>query len=169
MRESLFETLVGLAVVFVAGFFLVFSLSQRSDAGKAGGYVLLAKFPRADAVAPGTDVRVAGVKVGSVTDVKVNPETLRAEVKLTVSRDIQLPLDSTAKIQADGLLGGNYVFLEPGGDPDNMPTDGSGVFEYTSGSVDILRLLIDAVTAAGGGGGDTGEATEGQASQGMAP
>lgn len=153
MRESLFETLIGLAVVLVAGFFLVFSLSQRSDAATGDAYVLLAKFPRADAIAPGTDVRVAGVKVGSVTDVKVNPETLRADVKLTVSRTLSLPLDSTAKIQADGLLGGNYVFIEPGGDPDNLPMDGSGMFEYTSGSVDILRLLIDAVTAAGGGGG----------------
>jgi phospholipid/cholesterol/gamma-HCH transport system substrate-binding protein len=159
MRESLFETLIGLAVVVVAGFFLVYSLSQRSDAATGDGYMLLAKFPRADAVAPGTDVRVAGVKVGSVTDVKVNPETLRAEVKLTVSRALGLPLDSTAKIQADGLLGGNYVFIEPGGDPDNMPTDGSGEIEYTSGSVDILRLLIDAVSAAGGGGQDAPQET----------
>lgn len=158
MRESLFETLVGLAVVLVAGFFLVFSLSQRSDAATGDSYMLLAKFPRADAVAPGTDVRVAGVKVGSVTDVKVNPETLRAEVKLTMARNILLGIDSTAKIQSDGLLGGNYVFIEPGGDPENIPTDGTGVFEFTSGSVDILRLLIDAVAAAGGGGGDSGEA-----------
>lgn len=160
MRESLFETLVGLGVVLVAGFFLVFSLSQRSDAGTGGGYVLLAKFPRADGVAPGTDVRVAGLKVGSVTEVKVNPQTLKADVKLTVSRDISLPLDSTAKIQADGLLGGNYVFIEPGGDPDNLPTDGSGVFDFTSGSVDILRLLIDAVSAAAGGGGGDEAAPE---------
>jgi phospholipid/cholesterol/gamma-HCH transport system substrate-binding protein len=164
MRESLFETLVGLAVVIVAGFFLVYSLSQRSDAATGDSYQLLAKFPRADAIAPGTDVRVAGVKVGSVTDVKVNPETLRAEVKMTVSRSLSMPLDSTAKIQADGLLGGNYVFIEPGGDPENMPTDGTGVFEYTSGSVDILRLLIDAVSAAGGGGdgvNDSGANAEG--------
>lgn len=162
MRESLFETLIGLAVVIVAGFFLVYSLSQRSDAATGDSYQLLARFPRADAIAPGTDVRVAGVKVGSVTDVKVNPETLRAEVKLTVSRSLAMPLDSTAKIQADGLLGGNYVFIEPGGDPENMPTDGTGVFEYTSGSVDILRLLIDAVTAAGGGGVNS-EETAGEA------
>jgi len=72
-----------------------------------------------------------------------------------------MPLDSTAKIQADGLLGGNYVFIEPGGDPDNMPMDGTGVFEYTSGSVDILRLLIDAVSAAGGGGDDSSLNAEG--------
>ncbi len=160
MRESLFETLVGLAVVLVAGFFLVYSLSQRSDAATGDSYQLLAKFPRADAIAPGTDVRLAGVKVGSVTDVKVNPETLRAEVKLTVSRALALPLDSAVQIQADGLLGGNYIFIAPGGDPDNMPTDGSGVFEYSTGSVDILRLLIDAVSAAGGGGGDSGGAVE---------
>lgn len=155
MRESVFEALTGLVVILAAGFFLAFSLSQRSEASTGESYALLAKFPRADAIAPGSDVRVAGVKVGAVTGVSVNPETLRAEVRLSVSRSIELPQDSTAKVQADGLLGANYIFIEPGGDPENLPMDGSGVFEYTSGSVDILRLLIDAVAAAGGGGGDT--------------
>jgi phospholipid/cholesterol/gamma-HCH transport system substrate-binding protein len=155
MRESVFEALTGLVVIGAAGFFLAFSLSQRSEASTGESYALLAKFPRADAIAPGSDVRVAGVKVGAVTGVSVNPETLRAEVRLSVSRSIELPQDSTAKVQADGLLGANYIFIEPGGDPENLPMDGSGVFEYTSGSVDILRLLIDAVAAAGGGGGDT--------------
>jgi len=154
MRESIFEALTGLVVILAAGFFLAFSLSQRSEAATGESYALLAKFPRADAIAPGSDVRVAGVKVGAVTGVSVNPETLRAEVRLAVSRSIELPQDSTAKVQADGLLGSNYIFIEPGGDPENLPMDGSGVFEYTSGSVDILRLLIDAVAAASGGGGD---------------
>lgn len=159
MRESLFEALTGLVVVAVAGFFLVFSLSQRSEASTGDSYTLLARFPRADAIAPGSDVRIAGVKVGAVTAVAVNPESLRAEVRLSVSRAIAVPQDSTAKVQADGLLGANYIFIEPGGDPENLPMDGSGVFEYTSGSVDILRLLIDAVAAAGGGQGDSlGEA-----------
>ena len=70
MRESLFEALIGLVVVAVAGFFLVFSLSQRSDASTGDSYDLIAKFDRADGVSPGTDVRVAGVKVGTVRSVK---------------------------------------------------------------------------------------------------
>ena len=82
MRESLFEALIGLVVVAVAGFFLVFSLSQRSDASTGDSYDLIAKFDRADGVSPGTDVRVAGVKVGTVRSVKLDQTTFKAEATL---------------------------------------------------------------------------------------
>jgi phospholipid/cholesterol/gamma-HCH transport system substrate-binding protein len=157
MRESLFETLIGLAVVAVAGFFLVFSLSQQSGAATGDSYALSAKFGRVDGIGPGTDVRIAGVKVGSVTDVNVDPATLKAEVKMNVRKDILLPVDSTAQVQSDSLLGGSYIYVLAGGDPDqNLPTDGSGVFDYTRGSVDILSLLLEAVGNASGGGDQGG-------------
>lgn len=153
MRESLFETLVGFAVVLVAGFFLVFSLSQQSGASTGDTYTLSARFGRADGISPGTDVRIAGVKVGSVTHVDVDPKTLRAEVKMNVRKDILIPADSTAQVQSDSLLGGSYIYVLAGGDPDmNLPTDGTGVFDYTRGSVDILSLLLEAVGNASGGG-----------------
>jgi phospholipid/cholesterol/gamma-HCH transport system substrate-binding protein len=153
MRESLFETLIGVAVVAVAGFFLVFSLSQQSGAATGDSYALSAKFGRVDGIGPGTDVRIAGVKVGSVTYVNVDPATLKAEVKMNVRKDILLPVDSTAQVQSDSLLGGSYIYVLAGGDPDeNLPTDGSGVFDFTRGSVDILSLLLEAVGNASGGG-----------------
>lgn len=161
MRESLFETLIGLAVVAVAGFFLVFSLSQQSGAATGDAYALSAKFGRVDGIAPGTDVRIAGVKVGSVTDVNVDPKTLKAEVKMTVRKDILLPVDSTAQVQSDSLLGGSYIYVLAGGDPDqNLPTDGTGMFDFTRGSVDILSLLLEAVGNASGGGDQGGESEE---------
>ena len=153
MRESLFETLVGLAVIVVAGFFLVFSLSQQSGASTGNTYALEGKFGRADGVGPGTDVRIAGVKVGAVTSVDVDPKTMKAIVKLNVRKDITLPVDSTAQIQSDSLLGGSYIYVLAGGDPDeNLPTDGTGVFDYTRGTVDIMSLLLEAVGNASGGG-----------------
>jgi len=161
MRESLFETLVGFAVVLVAGFFLVFSLSQQSGAATGDSYALAAKFGRVDGIGPGTDVRIAGVKVGSVTHVDVDPKTLRAEVKMNVRKDILIPADSTAQVQSDSLLGGSYIYVLAGGDPDmNLPTDGSGVFDYTRGSVDILSLLLEAVGNASGGGDQGGSGQE---------
>ncbi len=159
MRESLFETLVGLAVVLVAGFFLVFSLSQQSGASTGDTYALMGKFGRADGVGPGTDVRVAGVKVGAVTSVDVDPKTMKAIVKMNVRKDIALPVDSTAQIQSDSLLGGSYIYVLGGGDPDeNLPTDGTGVFDYTRGTVDIMSLLLEAVGNASGGGDQGGNA-----------
>jgi phospholipid/cholesterol/gamma-HCH transport system substrate-binding protein len=160
MRESLFETLIGVAVVAVAGFFLVFSLSQQSGAATGDNYALGAKFGRVDGIGPGTDVRIAGVKVGSVTNVDVDPQTLKADVKMSIRKDILLPVDSTAQVQSDSLLGGSYIYVLAGGDPDqNLPTDGSGEFDYTRGSVDILSLLLEAVGNASGGG-DSGDAME---------
>ena len=159
MRESLFETLVGLAVIVVAGFFLVFSLSQQSGASTGDNYTLVGKFGRADGVGPGTDVRIAGVKVGAVTSVDVDPKSMKAIVKLNVRKDILLPIDSTAQIQSDSLLGGSYIYVLVGGDPDeNLPTDGTGVFDYTRGSVDIMSLLLEAVGNATGGGDQGGAA-----------
>jgi len=157
MRESLFETLVGLAVIAVAGFFLVFSLSQQSGAATGDSYMLAAKFGRADGVGPGTDVRVAGVKVGQVTSVDYDPKTVKAVVKMSLRKDIVLPVDSTAQIQSDSLLGGSYIYVLVGGDPDeNLPVDGTGVFDYTRGTVDIMSLLLEAVGNASGGGDQGG-------------
>lgn len=159
MRESLFETMVGLAVILVAGLFLVFSLSQQSSASTGNTYALMGKFGRADGVGPGTDVRIAGVKVGAVTSVDVDPKTMKAIVKLNVRKDIALPVDSTAQIQSDSLLGGSYIYVLAGGDPDeNLPTDGTGVFDYTRGTVDIMSLLLEAVGNASGGGDKGGDA-----------
>lgn len=157
MRESLFETLVGLAVILVAGFFLVFSLSQQSGAATGDSYALAAKFGRADGVGPGTDVRVAGVKVGQVTSVDYDPKTVKAVVKMSLRKDIVLPVDSTAQIQSDSLLGGSYIYVLVGGDPDEtLPVDGTGVFDYTRGTVDIMSLLLEAVGNASGGGDQGG-------------
>ncbi len=154
MRESLFETLVGLAVVLVAGFFLFFSLSQRSDAATGDSYDLIAKFDRADGVSPGTDVRIAGVKVGTVRSVKLDQATFKAEALLAIKKDVQIPEESAAQIQSDSLLGGSYIHIQISGMPENMQPGSK--FEYTRGSMDILGILLEAV--GGLGGGNTGDA-----------
>ena len=160
MRESLFEALVGVVVVAVAGFFLVFSLSQRSDASTGDSYDLIAKFDRADGVSPGTDVRVAGVKVGTVRSVKLDQTTFKAEATLAIKKDVQIPEESAAQIQSDSLLGGSYIHIQISGMPDNMQPGSK--FEYTRGSMDILGILLEAVGGLGGGEskGDTGGGSE---------
>lgn len=162
MRESLFEALIGLVVVAVAGFFLVFSLSQRSDASTGDSYDLIAKFDRADGVSPGTDVRVAGVKVGTVRSVKLDQTTFKAEATLAIRKDVQIPEESAAQIQSDSLLGGSYIHIQISGMPDNMQPGSK--FEYTRGSMDILGILLEAVGGLGGGGeGETGGGSQEEA------
>lgn len=150
MRESLFETLVGVAVVLVAAIFLVFSLRQSSDASPAGGYELNAKFNQADGIRPGTDVRLAGVKVGTVTSIAIDPKIYRAVVSFTVQNELQIPDDSTLQVTSDGLLGGSYLSLRVGGSFDYLSP--GGTVEFTRGSVDLLTVLSEVAGAAAGGG-----------------
>jgi phospholipid/cholesterol/gamma-HCH transport system substrate-binding protein len=159
MRESLFETLVGFLVVAVAAIFLFFSLQQRSEAAPADSYLLHAKFNRVDGISPGTDVRLAGVKVGAVKEVVLDPKTYKAVVTFTMRKGVQVPDDSTAQVLTDGLLGGSYLGVMVGGSFDYVPE--GGAIEFTRGSVDLLTVLSEvAGNAAGnnngnGGGGDS--------------
>ena len=115
-----------------------------------GGYALSARFSRADGVSSGTDVRLSGVKVGSVSSVTLDPQTYFAKVGMNVSSSVKIPDDSTARIATDGLLGGAYISLEPGGSPDMLAANGE--IANTQGSVDLLTLLASAVGGAAGGG-----------------
>lgn len=159
MRESLFETLVGLIVVAVAGAFLFFSLQQRSSAASlADSYALSAKFNRVDGIAAGSDVRLAGVKVGTVNKIDLDTKSYKAVVNFSMKKGVEIPDDTTAQIVSDGLLGGAYLGLMIGGSADYLPQDGKGIVEYTRGSIDLLTVLSEFASSAGkkdDGGGQT--------------
>ena len=148
MRESLFETMVGFLVVAVAAIFLVFSLQQRSEAAPADSYTLSAKFNRVDGISTGSDVRLAGVKVGTVSNINLDPKTYKAVVSFTVKKGIQVPDDSTAQVLSDGLLGGSYLGIMVGGSFDYVPE--GGTIEFTRGSVDLLTVLSEVAGSAAG-------------------
>ena len=150
MRESLFETLVGVLVVAVAGVFLFFSLQQRSDASPRDSYTLTAKFNRIDGISTGSDVRMAGVKVGTVSDIELDPKTYKALVSFSIKDGIQVPDDSTAQVLSDGLLGGAYLGIMVGGSFDYIQPGGQ--IEFTRGSVDLLTVLSEVAGGAAGGG-----------------
>lgn len=149
MSNNVVETLIGAVVLGVAVAFLVFAFS-RTDVGTVSGYEVLAKFDRVDGVAVGTDVRMSGIKIGTVVDQVLDPSTFKAVVRMAIRPDIELPLDSSATISTEGLLGGTYISLTPGGEIDALE-DGDEI-EYTQGSVDLMGLIGRAVYGAGGGG-----------------
>ena len=151
MKHSLFETLVGALVLALAGAFFVYG-ARTSDFSAGGGYVVSANFGRIDGLAIGSDVRLAGVKIGSVSRQALNTETFEARVEFTIENGIPLPDDSVAKVTLDGLLGGAYLSIEPGGSFDNLPTDGTGVITRTQGSVDLIGLASRAVLGGPGSG-----------------
>ncbi len=153
MRESIFETLIGLVVVSVAGVFLWFALAEGGDGnGSSDNYAVTARFNNVSGVARGSDVRLAGVKVGVVQAIEADYERAEAVLTLTVDEALELADDTSARISTDGLLGGAYVSLEQGGGFDVIPRDGSGEIAYTRGSVDILTLFASFASGAGGDG-----------------
>ncbi len=139
MREQWAETVMGLVVLILAAVFLTYSLSVRGVGRAPGGYDLTARFGEAGALAPGASVTVAGVKVGTVTGIALDPKTFLAVTRLRLDPAVKLPADSTAKIAIDGLLGGAHVAIAPGGASDDLKPGGE--IENTQGAVDLFSLI----------------------------
>ncbi|MXU65796.1 outer membrane lipid asymmetry maintenance protein MlaD [Oceanomicrobium pacificus] len=140
MANNVAETLIGAAVLAVAGGFLVYAAQTTGLSSGGDSYSLTANFRSIEGVSVGTDVRVAGVKVGRVTAIDLNPTTYEAVTSFSVSADIQLPDDSDVKISTEGLLGGNYVDITPGGS-EFLLADGDEILN-TQGAVSFLNLLM---------------------------
>jgi phospholipid/cholesterol/gamma-HCH transport system substrate-binding protein len=145
MAENAAEVLVGGAVLAAAIGFTVYAGQISGMTGSAqASYELRASFRSAEGVSVGTDVRLAGVKVGTVTRLELNPETYFADATFTMDRRIVLPDDSTVLIAQEGLLGGSYVEVQPGGSPFNLEAGGEVL--DTQGAVSLITLLLKAFT-----------------------
>ena len=147
MASNMVETLVGAFVIVVAGAFLFFAYTT-SDVADVAGYKVSADFDSVDGLTVGSDVRVSGIKVGTVTSQELDPNTYLARVSMAIDPKVQLPDDSSIKITSEGLLGGNYLAIEPGGSED-LIADG-GKIQFTQGSIDLIGLVGQAIFSAGG-------------------
>lgn len=123
MKRSMVETFLGAVVIVVAAGFLVFAL-QATDVGAVDGYGLKARFLKVGGLEVGSDVRISGVKVGTVTDRQLDTNSFEAIVLFTVRTDVRLPTDTQAVITSEGLLGNKYLRLIPGTAKEMVP-DGS--------------------------------------------
>lgn len=147
LKDHVAEAIAGLAVVLLAAFFLVFAL-HRTGTGGADSYALSARFPNVSGITVGSDVRLSGMKVGSVTSQKLDPSTYQAVLTFSVNSDVKLPVDSSAAITSEGLLGGNFIALMPGGDPD-MLKPGEEITD-TQGATDLMGLIGSVINRSGG-------------------
>ena len=138
MQRNVIETVMGAVVLLVAIAFVVFAF-RSSGLSTPGGYQVTAQFDDASGLSVGTDVRMAGVKVGTVSDQRLDPETFLALVTLDIESSIQLPSDSSARIIPDGLLGGNFIAIEPGAEEDNI--EDGGRIEFTQGAINVVDLI----------------------------
>ncbi len=149
MAENATEVAVGGAVLAAAAGFLFYIVNATGVGSTPSGvYELGASFRSVQGIAVGTDVRMAGVKIGTVTGLDLNPTTFRADTTFTVQDDILLPDDSGIIVASEGLLGGNFIEIVPGGSPINLEP-GEEIID-TQGAVGLIELLTKFVGAAAG-------------------
>ena len=132
------ETLMGALVLAVAALFVVFAYSS-ADLRPTSGYTVSANFNKVTGIGVGSDVRMAGIKIGTVVDQSLDPQTYLASITMSIDDAVVLPDDSTAAITTEGLLGGSYLEIVPGGSP--MTLEDGGIIEFTQDPVDIVQML----------------------------
>ncbi|MDH5750555.1 MAG: outer membrane lipid asymmetry maintenance protein MlaD [Rhodospirillales bacterium] len=115
MDRNIVETVMGAVVLLVAGLFVFFAYTT-AEIKAVTGYEITAPFYKVGGLSKGSDVRISGIKVGTVVNLVLDSKTYDAVVKMSIAPDVKLPLDTVASIDSGGLLGGKYVRLEPGKD-----------------------------------------------------
>jgi len=149
MNRNVVETALGAVVLVIALVFLVFAL-HTADASRPSGYQLLATFTKIDGIKEGADVRVSGIKAGTVAGMSLD-SNYRAVVTLNVDNSVHLPVDSAAVVASGGLLGDKFISLEPGGD-DKMLKNGDKITMTQSppGLEQLLGQVIFSMSKSGG-------------------
>ena len=142
MKSNTFEAIVGAFVIILSLVFLFYGFStlklQNSD-----NYNISALFNRIDGIKIGSDIRMSGIKIGTVANQELDNSSFEAKVLMSIDSKILIPDDSSAKITSDGLLGGNYISIEPGGS-DIYLLNNEEIF-FTQGSVDLIGLVGEAL------------------------
>lgn len=152
MANNAIETVMGAVVLAVAGGFLYFAYNN-SNVKPIDGYVLNAAFSNISGIAPGSSVRIGGIKIGVVESLKLDPTTYQAIASFRVGNDVKLPKDSSAAVQSTGLIGEKFLAIEPGGDEENMK-DGDKI-AYTQPSVSLEEMIGKFVFSGGGADSDS--------------
>ncbi len=113
MNKRPVETIMGIVVLAVAMFFAYFAYNV-SDLQVVKGYTVTAKFLKVGGLTVGSDVRINGIKVGTVIAQSLDNADYNAEIKMSLTSDIKLPDDSEVAIVSDGLMGDKFIKITPG-------------------------------------------------------
>ena len=147
MQKNIIETLTGAVVLIVAGLFFAFAY-KGSGMQIESGYTVKADFANASGIALGSDVRVGGIKVGTISDLTLDANSYEAVVSMQIRSATKLPKDSSAAVVSSGLLGEKYIQITPGGD-DAMLADGEKI-EFTQSAVNLEEMIGKFMFSGGG-------------------
>jgi phospholipid/cholesterol/gamma-HCH transport system substrate-binding protein len=146
-RENIGEALVGLFVVLFAAWFVSFAWARTGGGTKAGAIHVTALFPNITGINVGSEVRVAGIKVGTVVDQRLDPQSFEVKTTLALDPEVKLPADSSAAITSEGLLGSTFISLIPGGDTAALK-DGDTIAD-TQGAMDLMSMVGQFINKSG--------------------
>ncbi|MDG1437063.1 MAG: outer membrane lipid asymmetry maintenance protein MlaD [Rickettsiaceae bacterium] len=139
MKQGFIETLVGLLVLVVAFSFFCYAYNLSGMNKTNDGYNIIANFQDIDGISQGNDVKLAGIKVGFVESLILDPDTYYAGVNLYIDKDVFIPEDSRASVATSGLLGGKYIRINPGASDDNL--DNNGHIRFTQSALNLEDLI----------------------------
>jgi phospholipid/cholesterol/gamma-HCH transport system substrate-binding protein len=149
MSRNVIETVMGAVVLVIAAVFLFFAYST-SQVRAVSGYPLTAKFDRIEGIREGGDVRISGIKVGSIVSETLDPTTYLAIVKISINPNVKLPDDTVAEILSSGLLGDKYLALVPGSSDKDLQAGAE--IKFTQSPVSLEDLIGKYIFSAGAGG-----------------
>ncbi len=150
MKKNAVETILGAVVLLAAVTFLVFALNT-AQVSTVKGYSVSAAFLKVGGLTSGSDVRINGIKVGTVDDLELDGRTFDAVVKMSIRSDVKIPTDSVASIGSAGIVGGKFVSIQPGGSKDVLAANGkiSRTKDFKSLEDQVGEIIF---LATGGGG-----------------
>lgn len=138
MKKNFFEAIIGTIVLISAVFFITTSLKIKT-LKKVNNYQVIAKFNNSDGIGVGSDVKISGVKIGTVSGQILDQKSFKAKITMNIDSSIQIPIDSSIKIVSEGLLGSKYLLINPGADQEYI--ENGDEIEYTQSSVNFEELL----------------------------
>lgn len=139
MQKNIVETIVGFLVLLIAAWFMVATYETGNLKMHKDGYIINANFDRIDGIVIGSDVKVSGVKVGIVVEQTLDLDNYLAHVRMKIDKNIKLPVDTSAEIISNGLIGEKYISLAPGAE-DEIMQEGA-IIEVTQSSVNLESLI----------------------------
>ena len=141
MKVNFLDAFLGLLVLLTAGLFLFYIyITIDTKLFSGDGYQLHARFDNVDGIVTGSKVKLSGVNIGTVKSISLEPESFYAFITMSFDREFNFPDDTEASVQLEGLLGGSYISILPGGS-DVILLNNQEIL-YTQGSKSLLNLML---------------------------
>ena len=141
MKINFLDAFLGLLVLLLTGLFLLYIyIAIDTRLFKSDRFQLQARFENVDGLVIGSKVKLSGVNIGTVKSISLEPENFYALITMNFDKQFNFPDDTEASVQLEGLLGGSYISILPGGSDVILLNDQEIL--YTQGSTSLLNLML---------------------------